>query len=143
MQVTAKINSSNGAKIVTRTNKFLLGSIMLVCVSLWSLNYPQLFFEPLPLWCRVTDQALLILGIIGSAVKNKPMRFLGWTGIVIFALYVLIGSIPSLDHPAFDASGEQQPRLWIPKLAMWLAITALLAFFFRKSAIIMDVPAKE
>ena len=58
------------------------------------------------------------------------MRVLGWVGISFFILYVVIGSIPSLDHPAFDANGEQRPGLWIMKVVLWLAVATLLALCF-------------
>jgi hypothetical protein len=113
---------------------FLGGLIFLVAVALLSLNLPQLFFEPLPSFYRMVDQALLVAGLLGSLLTSKPLRIAGWTGICLYILYVVFGSVPSLDHPAFDSSGEQRPELWMPKLALWLALSVSLVVCFRKLA---------
>ena len=113
---------------------FLGGVVFLVAVALLSLNFPQLFFEPLPLWYRVADQALLVAGLLGSVLASKPLRIAGWTGICLYVLYAMFGSVPSLDHPAFDTNGEQRPELWIPRLALWLALSVSLVVCFRKLA---------
>jgi hypothetical protein len=110
------------------------GSLFLAAVAVCSLNLPQLFFEPFPLWYRVLDQVLLVFGLLGSVVGRKAFRFMGWTGICLFVAYVTIGSVPSLDHPAFDPNGEQRPELWMTRLALWLVLSASLAFCFRKVA---------
>jgi hypothetical protein len=113
---------------------FLGGLVFLVAVALLSLNLPQLFFEPLPLFYRMVDQALLVAGLIGSLLTSKPLRIAGWTGICLYILYVVFGSLPSLDHPAFDSNGEQRPELWIPRLALWLALSVSLVVCFRRLA---------
>jgi hypothetical protein len=60
---------------------FLGGLVFLVAVALLSLNFPQLFFEPLPSWYRMADQALLVTGLLGSVLTSKPLRIAGWAGI--------------------------------------------------------------
>jgi hypothetical protein len=110
------------------------GSLLQVAVTLLALNLPQLFFEPFPLWYRITDQALLVIGLLGSVLRSKPLRFAGWIGICLFIPYVVIGSIPSLDHPAFDPNGQQRPALWVFRLALWLALSVSLVVSFRKLA---------
>jgi hypothetical protein len=113
----------------------LLGALaFLVTQALLALSFAQLFYEPLPLWCRIGDQVLLVIGLLGSTLKSNPLRFAGWVGICIFIPYVLIGSIPSLDHPAFDANGEQRPEVWIWRLALSLALSVSLIVCFRKLA---------
>jgi hypothetical protein len=113
---------------------FLGGLVFLVAVALLSLNFPQLFYEPLPLLYRIADQALLVAGLLGSLLKSKPLRIAGWAGICLYILYAVFGSLPSLDHPAFDSNGEQRPELWMPRSALWLAVSILLVVCFRKLA---------
>ena len=113
---------------------FLGGLVFLVAVALLSLNFPQLFLEPLPSWYRMADQALLVTGLLGSVLTSKPLRIAGWAGICLYILYAVFGSVPSLDHPAFDSNGEQRPELWMPRLAPWLAFSILLLVCFRKLA---------
>ena len=117
----------------------LSGSLLLAAIALWSLNCPQLFLEPLPLWYRIMDQVLLVIGLLGSAVRNKSLRFVGWMGICLFVLYVMIGSAPSLDHPAFGAYGEQPPELWMSKAALWIAFSVLLVVCYRRFAVKSEV----
>jgi len=52
----------------------------LVAVALLSLSFPQLFFEPLPFWYRMADQALLVTGLLGSVLTSKPLRIAGGQG---------------------------------------------------------------
>jgi hypothetical protein len=113
---------------------FLGGMAFLVAGALLSLNFPQLFFEPFPLWYRVVDQALLVAGLLGSVLTSKSLRIAGWAGICLYILYAAFGSLPSLDHPAFDSNGEQRPELWMPRSALWLAVSILLVVCFRKLA---------
>ncbi len=86
----------------------------------------------MPLWYRLLDQVLLVAGLLSSMVGSRTLRFGGWIGICVLILYVIVGSIPSLDHPAFDLAGEQRPELWISKLAIWLAVPLSLAICFKK-----------
>jgi hypothetical protein len=50
---------------------FLGGLVFLVAAALLSLNFPQLFFEPLPSWYRMADLALLVAGLLGSVLTSK------------------------------------------------------------------------
>jgi hypothetical protein len=51
----------------SRRRLICLGGLgFLVAVALLSLSFPQLFFEPLPFWYRMADQALLVTGLLGS-----------------------------------------------------------------------------
>jgi hypothetical protein len=79
-------------------------------------------------------QVLLVVGLVGSAVGSKALRVVGWVGICLFVVYVTIGSIPSLDHPALTPNGEQRPEMWMTRLALWLVLSASLAFCFRNVA---------
>lgn len=137
-EIKAKTNLDNGVKTVesSKQRSWLLGaSSLLFMVALLSLTFPRMFFEPMPFWYRVADQTLLIAGFLASVFGAKYLRIVGWAGIGMFIVYVGIGSIPSLDHPAFDANGDQSPSLWIPKLALWLILSAALAVCYRKLSI--------
>src|ERR1700739_821815 len=91
---------------------FFGGALVLVAVVL--LSFPQMFFEPLTLLYRITDEALLILGFLGGVLSNNSLRFVGWKGIVLLCLYVVLGSLPSVDHPVFDSiGGHRRPEIWI------------------------------
>jgi hypothetical protein len=112
---------------------FLLGSLVLVAVALLSL--PQLFFEPLTLFYRITDQVLLVMGFLGSALRSKPLRIAGWIGICFFFLYAVFGSLPSVDHPDLDSNGTQRPEHWIWRPVLALAFYVALVVYFRKLAV--------
>ncbi len=86
----------------------------------------------MPFWYRLAAQVLLVAGLVGCMLSSRVLRFGGWIGICVLILYVIVGSIPSLDHPAFDLAGEQRPALWISKLALWLTVPLLLAVCFKK-----------
>jgi hypothetical protein len=107
-------------------------SIILVAVALLSL--PQLFFEPLGLPVRILVQALLVIGLLGSILRRKPLRIMGWVGICLFILYAVFGSLPSVDHPALDSNGDQRPELWMWRPALSLAFSVALVVCFKKLA---------
>jgi hypothetical protein len=111
---------------------FLGGLVVLVAMALVSLNLPQLFFEPASPAYRVTDQVLLVAGLLGSLRTSKLLRIAGWTGICLYVFYAVFGSLPSVDHPALDSNGEQRPELWMPGSALWLALSIALVVCFRK-----------
>ena len=143
MPIKAKKLLSNGVKTVTHSRQQLslfCVALVLVAAALLSLNVPQFFFEPFPLWCRIVDQALLVVGLLGSVLRIKWMRVAGWVGICVFIAYVVIGSFPSLDHPAFDSNGEQRPEQWMFKLMVWLVISVSLAVCFKKLSVRSQPP---
>jgi hypothetical protein len=91
----------------------LIWGLFFAVVTLVALSCPQMFFEPLALSYRLADLVLLAVGLLGSLLMRKTLRIMGWVGIALFILYVVFGSIPSLDHPALDALGQQRPGLWL------------------------------
>jgi hypothetical protein len=107
------------------------GSLVLIALAL--LSVPQLFFEPLTVLYRITDQALLVIGLLGSVLRSKPLRVAGWAGICLFFLYAVFGSLPSVDHPDLNANGEQRPENWIWRPALALAFYVTLVVLYRKS----------
>jgi hypothetical protein len=118
----------------TRLQPLLLtASLLLVAIAL--LSFPWFFFEQLALWFRITDQALLALGIVGSVLQSKPLRFAGWIGIGLFFVYAVFGSLPSVDHPALDSNGAQRLESWIWRPALALAFYVALVVCFRKLAV--------
>jgi hypothetical protein len=108
------------------------GAPLLLAVAVLSL--PQLFFEPLAVSYRITDQVLLVLGLLGSVLGNEPLRVVGWIGIGLFFLYAVFGSLPSVDHPDLDSSGEQRPEHWMWRPALALAFYVTLVVCFRRLA---------
>ena len=112
----------------------LLGGL-LVLVAVALLFLPQLFFTPFTLFYRTTDQVLLVLGLLGSVLRSKPLRVAGWTGICLFFLYAVFGSLASVDHPALDSTGVQRPEHWIWRPALALAFYVVLVVYFRKLAV--------
>ena len=115
--------------------KRLLWGLFFVVVTVVPLNFPQMFFESPTLLYRLADQALLAIGLLGSLVDLTIARIVGWIGIAFFIFYVVFGSLPSLDHPALDALGQQRPGLWMPGFVLWLILSVLLVASFRKVAI--------
>ena len=115
--------------------RFLFLAASLVIAALVLLSFPQMFFEPLTLLVRITDQVLLAMGFVGSALRNKPLRFAGWVGIGLFFVYAVFGSLPSVDHPAFDSNGLQRPESWIWRPVLALAFYVLFVVCFRKLAV--------
>lgn len=114
--------------------RFLFLAASLVIAALVLLSFPQMFFEPLTLLVRITDQVLLAMGLAGSALRNKPLRFAGWVGIALFFVYAVFGSLPSVDHPAFDSNGLQRLESWIWRPVLALASYVVLVVCYRKLA---------
>lgn len=109
------------------------GALVLVAVVL--LSFPRFFFEPLTLLYRITDQALLILGFLGSVLRNKSLRVVGWIGIGLLFLYVVFGSLPSVDHPVFDSiGGRRRPEIWIWRPVVALVFYIAIVVCFKKLA---------
>jgi hypothetical protein len=52
-----------------------------------------------------------------------------------FFLYAVFGSLPSIDHPDFDANGVQRPEHWVWRPALALALYVLLVVYYRKIAV--------
>jgi len=94
-----------------------------------------MFFEPLTLLYRITDQVLLAVGFLGSIWRSKRLRFAGWIGICLFFVYAVYGSLPSVDHPAIDSDGMQRPESWIWRPVLALALYVVLVVCFRKLAV--------
>lgn len=111
---------------------------MLLAVAL--LFLPRLFFTPFTLFYRTTDQVLLVIGLLGSIRQSKPLRVAGWTGICLFFLYAVFGSLPSVDHPDLDANGEQRLEHWIWRPVLALAFYVALVVCFRKVALKSQSP---
>lgn len=109
-------------------------SLFLMTVAVLALDFPELFFDRFPFLCRMMNEALLLIGFVGSVRGSQHLRVVGWIGICLFIVYVTLGSIPSLDHSAFDAHGNLRPQLWMARLALWLALSAALIVSFRKLA---------
>jgi hypothetical protein len=113
----------------------LLFAASLLIVTMALLSFPSLFFEQLALWFRITDQALLALGIVGSVLRSKALRFVGWIGIAMFFVYAVFGSLPSVDHPALDPNGAQRFESWIWRPLLAIAFYVMLVVSFRKLAV--------
>ena len=113
-----------------RQRILIFGTIVAVAVLFTS--FPQLFYDDGIVRSRFVLHALLIIGFLGSILRSKPLRFVGWIGIFLFIPIVVIGSMPNLDHPAFDANGQQRPELWIWKWVLAWALSVSLVVSFRK-----------
>jgi hypothetical protein len=134
--ITAKLISRSGAMTAERNRQLsLLFAASLLIVAITLLSFPSLFFEQLAPWFRVADQALLALGIVGSFLRSKALRFAGWLGIVMFFVYAVFGSLPSVDHPALDSNGAQRFESWIWRPSLAIAFYAMLVVSFRRLAV--------
>jgi hypothetical protein len=69
---------------------------------------PHLLIETPPLWYRIVEPALLAIGLLGSVLSSKVLRFVGWVGICCFFL-VLMSAMPDLDHA--DPELREAPTL--------------------------------
>jgi len=106
--------------------------VLAVAAALASLSTPQLFYDPMNSPYRVADQALLVIGVIGTFALDRRFRFMAWIGIFFYILYAIFGALPSLDHPAFDAHGDQPALPWISKLLVSLLVSGSLVMLFKK-----------
>ncbi len=110
--------------------RHLFLAVLLAVVLLF---FPQLFFEPLSWFTRGVTQVLLVVGLFGSIRESKSLRVVGWIGFFFFFWHVVFGSLPSVDHPDFDANGKQQFEHWGWRPALALAFFVTLVVLYRKS----------
>ncbi len=108
----------------------IFGLLILVAAALFVLNYPHLLIETVPLWYRIVEPALLVIGLVGSVLMSKPLRVAGWIAICLF-LPVLLAATPDLDHADPEFRGFS--TLW--RVALTLALWVSLAVCFRKLAV--------
>ncbi len=111
----------------TRHRFLVFGFLFLVLSDIFVLNYPDLLIETVPVWYRIVEPALLIIGLFGCAWNIRLLRLLGWTGIFCFLL-ALLAATPDLDHADPELRGA--PTLW--RVALTLALLMSLIVCFRK-----------
>ena len=99
-------------------------------------SFTEFYYDENIVQPRLEIDGLLFIAFLGSVLTNKVVRFVGWVGICWFILFAVIGSMPNVDHPAFDANGQQRPELWLWKFALALALSASLPVYYRKLRIL-------
>lgn len=112
----------------------IIFTLILTAFVSFFLNYPDFYIPIYKLW-RVGDPALLIIGVLGSAIRNKPLRVVGWLGIWWFVPVSIFASMPNLDHPALNANGDQTLSLWLWKFGLALSLSISLVVCYRKLAL--------
>lgn len=105
------------------------------------LYVPTLHYAPVRFWVASLPVLLLLIGLFGSAVGLKSLRFLGWVGLTIFLLLSLGMSFPPeeyrLGEPGDDP--DSLPRtvstvVIVARMATGFAITVLVAWLYRRLA---------
>jgi hypothetical protein len=117
----------------------LLGSLLLlIAVAVYALNVPGFFWEPLPLWFRITIPGLLIAGFVGTLVYSRILRVVGWISIAWFTLLVLY-IVALTDDYIFRGTPAGLPNVpnaaaFVWRILLVLGISVLLIIFFRRLA---------
>ena len=56
-----------------KQRQLMFGFLILVAAVLFVMNCPRLLIEPLALWYRILEPALLIIGLLGSVLDRKSV----------------------------------------------------------------------
>jgi hypothetical protein len=117
----------------------LLGSLLFpITVAVCALNVPGFFWEPLPLWFRITIPGLLIAGFVGTVVRSRILRVVGWIGIAWFTLLVLYIAALTDDyilrgtHAGLPNVPSAAAFVW--RILLFLGISVLLIICFKRLA---------
>jgi hypothetical protein len=117
----------------------LLGILAaLIGLAVCALNVPGFFWEPLPLWFRITIPGLLIAGLGGTLVRSAILRLVGWIGIAWFTVLVLYLAALTDDY-IFRGTHEGLPNVpsasaFVWRILLFLANSLLLIVCFKRLA---------
>lgn len=79
-------------------SKLLLVAMLFLTFAVCGLlNWPGLFFEPLPWLPRIAVPLLLLSGLVGVATRFRALIIIGWLGIAFYVFLVLATAIPGED----------------------------------------------
>lgn len=119
------------------TRARLLGCyLFLVATSVCAMAIPGVFWEPFSVWVRVVIATLLIASFLGSLIRSRTIRAIGWVGIVWFTGLVFVNTFLSDYFIATDTwNGPIAPphpadSRW--RILLFLADDVLLAVLFKK-----------
>jgi len=96
-------------------------------------------------WAGILPVALLLLGLLGSVLGLKSLRFLGWLGVLVFLLLSLDMPFPPEEYRLGEVGDDPKslPRtvstaVIVTRMAADLAITILVAWLYRQLGIAAD-----
>lgn len=128
--------------IETRTR--LLGCyLFLVATSVCAMTISGVFWQPFSARVRAVIATLLLAGFLGSLIRSRAIRAIGWVGIVWFTCLVFVNTFLSDYFIAADTwNGTIAPphpadSRW--RILLFLADDVLLAVLFKKLG---EFPAK-
>jgi hypothetical protein len=89
------------------------------------LNCPGYLIERTSLVHRIADPMLLLIGLLGSVLRIRLLRIVGWLGIVWFIPVVMLAA-PDLEHATPALEGF--PTFWRLGTVALLSLALLLSF---------------
>jgi len=78
-----------------------------------SLFYKGVLFDPIYSWIKYVVLLSLIIGIIGPEFGLRPLRYLGWIGLILYIRCALQIVFPSEEY---ISGGPDGPPLFKPRL---------------------------
>jgi hypothetical protein len=105
--------------------------LTLIVVVAVALNYPGYLVAKTTLVHRMADPFLLLVGLIGSVLRIRLFRVLGWLAIAWFFPAILF-SVPYFDH--MDPTFFGFPAFW--RLATILILSGALVVSYKRLAYI-------
>ena len=130
------------------TRARLLGCyLFLVAASVCAMTISGVFWQPFPVWVRAVIATLLIAGFLGSLIRSRIIRAIGWVGILWFTCLVFVNTFLSDYFIATDTwNGPIAPphpadSRW--RILLFLADDVLLVALFKKLGELSANPASK
>ena len=121
----------------SRRARLLSSFFLLVAIAVCALNVPGFFWEPLPLWFRITIPGLLVAGFVGALLRSRALRIVGWIGIGWFTLLLFYLAVLTDDYIFRGAPGAPNvpsAAAFSWRILLFVATSVLLMTFFKRLA---------
>jgi hypothetical protein len=122
---------------ITGNQTRLLGSyVLLVAAGICELSIPGVLWQPSPPWFRTSVFVLLAAGFVGTLIRSRTLRIIGWTGIMLFSCILVWNTLFADLYIAWASMDDFPPRSHAAEYKwrglLFVAHAALLATCFKK-----------
>lgn len=125
-----------------RSQLYFIISISIATIYLF---IPNIHFDEIDLWARLTPTTLVLIGYIGSICNKKYVRYFGWMGVFLFFFVSNLAQFPSEDY-ILGFSGKDKGFSKVVsnyeiifRIITGIAITYILIFSYRRIVVSPDV----